>query len=135
MMSSVQRSVADAMLDFVVPDVDLDLMTTLSILSNQRRVDTIRVLAQFEEGHEMTLGDLAERVAEREYGIDRNELPHDKRKNVYVSLYQTHYERLADVGILEIEDEDRTDPIYVGSKAQDYFRILRLMELGVGDGC
>lgn len=64
------------------------------ILSNQRRR---RVLRNLMETKQFELGDLAERLAGQENDKSREQLSSKERKRVYVSLYQVHLPKLADV--------------------------------------
>jgi hypothetical protein len=63
-------------------------------LSNHRRR---RVLWKLMETERVELGDLAEQIAARELEKPRGQLTTQERKRLYVSLYQAHLPKLADV--------------------------------------
>lgn len=82
-------------------DLDLDEMFTL--LSNPRRRTIIRLLSDVEG--EITISELAARLAAVEEGVDRSDLPDDARKRVYISCYQTHVPTLAEKDIVSVDDD------------------------------
>jgi DNA-binding transcriptional ArsR family regulator len=76
-----------------------------SMLSNQRRRYVIAYLDRT-EGAEVSLGDLAERIAAWENDVDVAELTYKQRKRVYTSLHQTHLPKLDEAGVVDY-DRDR----------------------------
>jgi hypothetical protein len=54
---------------------------------------------------EWTLSDLAEHIAANENDCTLHELDRAERKRVYVSLYQTHLDRLENAGVIELTDK------------------------------
>nr|WP_255194775.1 hypothetical protein [Halorarius litoreus] len=58
-------------------------------------------------GGKAEVTDLAKHVAAWEYDIDPEELDDQQQKRVYVSLYQTHVPKLADIGIVNYDSETR----------------------------
>ncbi|WP_277555928.1 DUF7344 domain-containing protein [Halobaculum limi] len=83
--------------------------TTLSrdevydILSNGRRRFVIYLLRQ--EGGQIALNELSDRVAAWENDIPVDELSDQQVKRVYVSLYQTHIPKLEESGIVEYDKD------------------------------
>ena len=68
------------------------------LLSNQRRRDTLRYLA--DNGGRVDMRDLAEQVAAWEHDTTVTQLDSDERQRVYIALYQTHLPKLDDHGII-----------------------------------
>jgi hypothetical protein len=64
---------------------DLDLGEILTLLKNSRRRAVIRLLSDIED--EITISELAERLAAAEENVDRSDLSDAARKRVYVSCY------------------------------------------------
>lgn len=84
--------------DEAAPDerpVSLD--QTFEMLSNHRRRQTFRILAETDQ---IELGDLAEQIAARELDKPREQLTSQERKRLYVALYQAHLPKLANVGAI-----------------------------------
>lgn len=83
----------------------VDPVEAFNILSARRRANIIRVLAQ--DGP-MTLTVATERVGRMEYGDDiipaHHENPHYKR--MYVSLYQSHLDKMDEMGVIDYEKDD-----------------------------
>ena len=81
------------------------------LLSDQRRRLLLEVMRTY--GESLTLPDAAEEVAERETGRHVVDLPAERIKRVYVSLYHDHLPRLVDAGVLEYDQErDLISPGY-----------------------
>lgn len=94
---------------------DLQPETVHEILSNTRRR---LVLEALQEDETLTLGELADRIASRQ--ADESPPPSDLRRNVYVSLQQTHFPKLDKAGIVdydpvtkEVTPAERLDDITV----------------------
>lgn len=73
------------------------------ILSNARRRFVLYYLR--EAGEPVELGELARELAAWENETTTAELTKQERKRVYVSLYQTHIQKLADADIIEYDQE------------------------------
>lgn len=71
------------------------------LLSNPRR----RYILYYLRTHDgpIKLTDLADEVAAWEYDTDVEELSKQERKRVYVSLYQTHVPKLAEIGLVDYD--------------------------------
>lgn len=84
----------------------LPLDDVLACLSNERRRLTIVILHRHDGP--LPLSEVAERVAARQYGVDRNSLTSDQRKCVYTGLYQAHMSKLTEVDAVEFDDREKT---------------------------
>jgi DNA-binding transcriptional ArsR family regulator len=73
------------------------------ILSNSRRRYVLYYLR--ETGEPVELGELAEELAAWENDTPVEELTKQERKRVYVSLYQTHIQKLSEAGIVEYDQD------------------------------
>lgn len=80
--------------------------TVFEILSNSRRRYVLYYLRQETEPIQLTT--LAEHVAAWENETDVESLGDQERKRVYVSLYQTHIPKLAEIGLVEYDKEAGT---------------------------
>lgn len=76
----------------------LSVDETLNVLGNERRRHVIRCFEQ--HGNSISLPDLADEVAVREFDARIKEIPADEVKRIYVSLYHSHIPKLADVGLV-----------------------------------
>jgi len=74
------------------------------ILSNHRRRMVLYFLRQ--NGDSVTVNDLAEQIAARENEVPIEELTSQRRKRVYVSLYQTHLPKMADMNLIEYDSDE-----------------------------
>ena len=97
------------------------------ILSSPRRRYVLYYLRTKDEPVQLT--DLAEEVAAWENDTEPAEITEQERKRVYVSLYQTHIPRLADVELIEYDkqsgqialaEEAKRIDRYLGSGNQTY---------------
>ncbi|RDI69625.1 DUF7344 domain-containing protein [Halopelagius longus] len=84
---------------------DLSKDELFRILSNSRRRYIIYYL--HEEGDEMSLKELAARIAAVENGTAVEDVTDEERQRVYISLYQTHLPKLEEAGIVSYDDEER----------------------------
>lgn len=75
--------------------------TVFDILSNARRRYVLHYLR--EKGEPVELGELAQELAAWENETTVEELTKQQRKRVYVSLYQTHIQKLANAGLVEYD--------------------------------
>jgi hypothetical protein len=71
------------------------------LLSNGRRRLVIGEIAALDTDERAALGDLAERVAGTEHGLDPSRVAAGQRKSVYVSLLQCHLPKLDDADVVE----------------------------------
>jgi len=79
--------------------------TAFDLLSNSRRRFTLYYLSRTEG--EVPLNEVAARVAAWENDTEVDELSDSQQKRTYVSLYQTHFPKLTEVGIIRF-DRDRS---------------------------
>lgn len=77
--------------------------TAFDILSNARRRYVLYYLREADGPVE--LGELARELAAWENDTTVEELTKQQRKRVYVSLYQTHIQKLAEAGIVEYDPD------------------------------
>jgi len=75
-----------------------------NILSNQRRRQTLRYLSDKDE-ETASIGELSEQIAAGENEKPVGELTSQERKRVYVALYQVHLPKMANVGVIEYDDD------------------------------
>jgi DNA-binding transcriptional ArsR family regulator len=91
---------------------DTTSMTTRSkdelfqILSNSRRRHIIYYLS--EEGTELSLKELATKIAAVEADVPESTITSEERQRVYISLYQTHLPKLEEANIVTYDEDDRT---------------------------
>ena len=85
---------------------DLSLDDALTCLSNERRRHTIEIVD--DHGEQISLSEISERVAARQYDVDRRELSSKKRKCVYTGLYQAHMGILTEAGAVEFNERAKT---------------------------
>ena len=81
---------------------DLSLEEALGCLSNERRRYTIEIVDDRDDP--LPLADAAERVAARQYGVERPQVTGKQRKAVYFGLYQTHMEKLTEAGAVDFDE-------------------------------
>jgi DNA-binding transcriptional ArsR family regulator len=89
------------------------------VLQNARRR---RVLRYLDDEGPTTIGDIATHIAALENGIEERAVSSDQRKLVYVSLYQSHLERLHDAGCISY-DKDR-GTVEPGRELDEYLSIM-----------
>lgn len=75
------------------------------ILSSSRRRYIIYFLHQAEG--DVSLGDLATRIAAKENDRPTDEVTDSERQRVYISLYQTHLPKLEESGIITYDEDER----------------------------
>lgn len=90
--------------------------SVFELLSNHRRRMVLYCLRT--SGGSIDMQDLAEQIASMENDVPAEELTSQQRKRVYVSLYQTHLPKMAEMGAVEYDKDggvvqltDRTDEI------------------------
>jgi hypothetical protein len=81
-----------------------DLDAVFDVLANSRRRIALQCVC---EHAEMTLPDLAEEVAVREFENRIRDIPAERVRDVYFSLYHTHIPKLSATGFVEYhQDQD-----------------------------
>ncbi|PSP80152.1 hypothetical protein BRC81_02885 [Halobacteriales archaeon QS_1_68_20] len=70
------------------------------LLQNSRRRHVVDLIDEYGA---LAIGELAERVAARETGVDPEQVPSDDRKRVYVGLYQCHLDKLDEADVVEYD--------------------------------
>lgn len=98
--------------------LSLDLI--FDVLKNERRRRVIRYLRDYES--QVSLSDLAEHIAALENDTEVASITSSQRKRVYVGLYQCHLPKMADMEIIEF-NQDR-GIIELGEKAPQLYRYL-----------
>jgi hypothetical protein len=81
--------------------IHLPFDTVCRLLSNSRRRLVVREVAGLNPEKETPLGELAERVAAIENGIELCRVAAGQRKSAYVSLLQCHLPKLDDADVIE----------------------------------
>jgi len=92
--------------------------TVFDLLSNERRRFTLRYLDEHGSG---SLGELAEILAARENDKPRERITSQERKRTYVGLYQCHFPKLEDAGVIRT---DRSVRVELGPNADQLLRHL-----------
>ncbi|NHN46600.1 hypothetical protein G9464_03180 [Halostella sp. JP-L12] len=82
--------------------MDLSLEDALDCLSNKRRRHTIDIVDASDEP--LSLSAVAERVAARQYDVDRDAVTGKQRKAVYTGLYQAHMGKLTAVDAVAFDE-------------------------------
>jgi hypothetical protein len=89
------------------PDLDPD--TAFSLLSNERRRLVVCYLAAHDEP--VPLSEIARAVAAQLNDCDPAGVAESDYRSVYVALYQSHVPPLAEAGVVEYDEEERTAQI------------------------
>lgn len=114
---------ADALEESGVESDDRDALpldVVFDMLKNERRRKVLHYL-RTEEGP-FTLSELAEHIAALENDKDVAALNSTERKRVYVGLYQCHFPRMADAGVIEF-DRDR-GTVWIGDNIEQLYPYL-----------
>lgn len=90
-----------------------------NILGDKRQRYTIHYLKQ--QGSEVSVTDLAERVAAWENGKSIAELSSQERKRVYISLYQSHLPTLDQQGVIEYDEERKSVELTPGMTDREIY--------------
>jgi DNA-binding transcriptional ArsR family regulator len=98
--------------------LSLDLI--FEVLKNERRREVIRYLRDHES--QVSLSDLAEHIAALENDTDVASITSSQRKRVYVGLYQCHLPKMADMGIIDFNQNRGI--IRLGEKAEQLYVYL-----------
>lgn len=101
------------------------LDTIFGLLAEERRRYVIRILA--DHGPSVSLPDLADEVAAREFAVPITEIDDREILFIYLALYHRHIPKLAAAGVLEY-DQDR-DLVTVAENAD---RLEQFLLLGPG---
>ena len=83
---------------------DITVQEAYSILSNNRRRQTIGYLAQFDAGDTVEVGEIADKLSSR-----------GERKALYVSLIQTHLIKMDEIGgrgVIDYNDRAKTVTVH-----------------------
>lgn len=95
---------ADQSAEVEPPVEDISIGVVFDILRNERRRLVLRHLD--EQGDDVTLGELAEKLAAIENDKPKSQISSQERKRLYVGLYQCHLPRMDDAGAIDF-DRDR----------------------------
>lgn len=98
--------------------LSLDLI--FEVLKNERRREVIRYLREHEQ--QVTLSDLAEHIAALENDTDIASITSSQRKRVYVGLYQCHLPKMADMGIVNFNQNRGI--VSLGENAPELYQYL-----------
>lgn len=93
--------------------------TIYTLLKNSRRRQVVRFLREHEEA---SLGELAEQIAARENGIEIDAVSSSQRKRVYIGLYQAHFPKLDDAGVVDFQK--RRGTVTLTDRASELFPYL-----------
>ncbi len=85
-------------------DRELSKGEIFDVLQNQRRRYVLQYLKRFDGP--VSLSDLATQVAAWEYRTPVEKVSNKQKKRVYTTLQQTHLDKMAQVGIVEYDDEE-----------------------------
>jgi DNA-binding transcriptional ArsR family regulator len=99
-------------------DFSRDVM--LEVLSNRRRRFTIHYLKQ-QSGGEVTVSELADRVASWENGKEIDRLSHRERKRVRNALRQFHLPKLAEHGFVEFDSKRGTVRLTEAASSANFY--------------
>lgn len=86
------------------PD-DVNLDGVFQALADERRRLALQCLHEHEEP--MTLDELADQIAAREYGGPVTEIPADEVKRIYLSLYHVHVPKLEETWLVRFDEDER----------------------------
>jgi hypothetical protein len=109
--------------DVTMGGSESDVLTSddiFEILSNHRRRMVLHYLQEQEDSVEVK--QLAEAVAAMENGIEIEDLTSQQRKRVYVSLYQTHLPKMAEMSLIEYDRDEGT--VQLSARSADINRYL-----------
>jgi hypothetical protein len=84
---------------------DLTSDQVFNVLSNARRRYTLYCL--YQAGGELPLEEIAERLAAYENDTTVPEITETERRNMYISLYQTHLPKLSEYGLARYDENER----------------------------
>lgn len=105
------------------PDTELSETRIHEVLSNDRR----RMAIEFLQDGNLTLRELAERIAEAETG--ESPPPRNIRQSAYVSLQQTHIPKLHELDIVEYDEESKEVALAEAGDVTVYMEVVPEGEL------
>lgn len=91
---------SDAVDDDPRGDEPLSRDTIYTLLKNSRRRQVLRYLREHEEA---SLGELAEQIAAYENDVEVDAVSSSQRKRVYIGLYQAHFPKMDDAGVIDFQ--------------------------------
>ncbi|WP_247731186.1 DUF7344 domain-containing protein [Halovivax limisalsi] len=83
-------------------DAEISRDQVFDVLSNHRRICTIRYLKETDE-ELVSLRDVVDYVAKTEHPEAEGQVEYNDRKSVYTALRQTHLPKLDELGIIEFD--------------------------------
>lgn len=87
-----------------MPAPELEQAEIHTILSNDRRIEIVDVLADQDENDEsMTRSTLARELAAREVGVQAEDVDSEEYRRAYIAIYQTHLPKLDEYGVIREE--------------------------------
>jgi hypothetical protein len=101
---------------------DLGVETACTLLSNPRRLWTVRLLAR--RGGELPMETLTREVTVRTSDGDPDAIPTARYRSVNVSLYQTHVPRLAEADVVRYDGDSGTVHLVDGPRTRRLLRCL-----------
>jgi len=121
-MTDHSDSASDGAPSLAIP---MDPDKVFKIISNSRRRRIVLSLSRTDRQH--TASDLAVEIAAIENGIDPREVHSDDRTAVYISLTQTHLQKLDDCGVIKYNDQSKAvAPTGTTGPLAEYIRRLRI---------
>lgn len=103
---------------------ELETTEAFDILGNDRRRYALHHLMSTDEP--IDIGDLAQRIAAWENGVDADDVTPTERRRVYISLYQIHLPRMESVGILDYESLN--DTIHLTDRGENLRVYMEVIE-------
>lgn len=108
-----------------IPISDIDFDVALDLFNTKRRRLIFEVL---KGGESLSYIELAEYIASKEYDKEPNLITDTERKRVYVSIYQTHIDKMANDGVLTINENENGVNIKLSSEGEKLAEILEEIE-------
>ena len=102
------------------------------LLSNRRRRYIIHTLVRADET--VDIGDLSQRIAAWEEGLEFEEVTSNDRKRVYTAVQQTHLPKLDSTGVVEFDrDRGLVEPTPALEDVEIYMDVVRGREIPWSD--
>lgn len=101
--------------------MDVSLDDAFHILQNERRRLVIQRISALDVGETIELRDLSKLITAAEENVAPADVPSDRRKSVYISLYQNHVDTLDDAGAVS---RDGSHTITRGSETEAFAELL-----------
>lgn len=89
-------------------DDDINLTEIYTLLGNQRRLLVIEYLSLFNQGTSVKVRHVARVIRGIELGIPPNRVSTEDYESAYNGLIQTHLPKLADKGLIEYNEREKT---------------------------